>query len=136
MKREDVKEMLPILQAYVENKTVQRKIMGQWTDIETIKELVLHAATNEYRVKPTSNYRPFKTDEECWSEMQKHQPLGWVKDLEDPKDRINPFGMSHIVAVGVGVVTLSGVYPFDYEEAFNNLAFADGTRFGIEVEED
>lgn len=26
------------------------------------------------------SYRPFKTKEECWQEMQKHHPFGWIKD--------------------------------------------------------
>lgn len=33
-----------------------------------------------YRInKPGVNYRPFANEEECWQEMQKHQPFGWVK---------------------------------------------------------
>lgn len=25
------------------------------------------------------SYRPFKNQEECWNEMLKHEPFGWVK---------------------------------------------------------
>ena len=34
--------------------------------------------SNDYRIKPQSKYRPFKDAEECWQEMQKHQPFGWI----------------------------------------------------------
>ena len=30
-------------------------------------------------IKPKQGYRPFKNAEECWQEMMKHQPFGWVK---------------------------------------------------------
>ena len=29
------------------------------------------------------SYRPFKSQEECWNEMQKHQPFGWIKSKYD-----------------------------------------------------
>lgn len=32
----------------------------------------------DYRIKP--EYRPFKDAKECFEEMQKHKPYGWVKD--------------------------------------------------------
>ena len=74
---EEAKELLPIIQAYVEGKTVQYEF---YTDIwKDIKEPSFRSDV-KYRIKPEQKYRPFKTKEECWDEMMKHQPFGWVKD--------------------------------------------------------
>ena len=36
--------------------------------------------SQDYRIKPETKYRPFKDAEECFEEMKKHQPFGWIKD--------------------------------------------------------
>ena len=33
--------------------------------------------------KKEPTYLPFKNKEECWAEMQKHQPFGWVMEKKD-----------------------------------------------------
>lgn len=75
-----------------------------------------------YRIKKTPKYRPFKNAKECFNEMQKHQPIGWLYWN-------NVFG--HIPEIGVGYVEFdSCVYSF--VEAFNKgFIFADGQPFGI-----
>ena len=77
MTREEAKELLPIMQAFAEGKTIEyRESGGAWK--------VAHTPTWSsclfYRIKPEPRYRPFKTQEECWQEMLKHQPFGWIKD--------------------------------------------------------
>lgn len=74
-------------------------------------------------------YRPFKNAEECWCEMFKHQPFGWVIDTEtDSKHSI------------VGLVDLAGYnaksssFSFGWDVALRRLTFADGTPFGIKEE--
>lgn len=49
--------------------------MNDWTEIKEIG----YWDNIEYRIKPEPKYRPFKDAEECWNEMQKHQPFGWTK---------------------------------------------------------
>lgn len=71
-----------------------------------------------YRIKPKPTYRPFKDKEECWAEMQKHQPFGWVMD-KNTKDYQNL-----LILGGAG-----------YELLFQHSVFVDGTPFGIEVKE-
>lgn len=72
------KEFYPILQAFAEGKTVQsRCIKGDkslWYDDEDPS----FDDDFEYRIKPESKYRPFANAKECWQEMQKHQPIGWI----------------------------------------------------------
>ena len=69
---------------------------------------------NYYRIKPQSKYRPFKDAEECWQEMQKHQPFGWVKEISSKK-----------------CINLRWVPTEDDTDAFHDITFADGTPFGI-----
>lgn len=71
-------------------------------------------------------YRQFKDAEECWREMLKHQPFGWVIDTEtDSKHSI------------VGLVDLAGYnaksssFSFGWDVALHRLTFADGAPFGI-----
>lgn len=79
MTREEAKELLPIIQAFVEGKTIEyREYDGEWK--------VAHTPTWSshlfYRIKSEPKYRPFKDMEECWQEMLKHQPFGWLKAKE------------------------------------------------------
>ena len=75
MTRKEVKEMLPVLQAFADGKTIEsRCIKGDkslWYDDEDPS----FDNDLEYRIKPQTNYRQFKDAEECWQEMQKHKPL-------------------------------------------------------------
>lgn len=80
MTREEAKELLPIIQAWAEGKSIQFQTdSGSWSDIT--KNLYPCNNPSLYRIKPESNYRPFKSHEECWQEMLKHQPFGWIKDV-------------------------------------------------------
>lgn len=75
-----------------------------------------NAHTCDYRIKPESKYRPFKDAEECWQEMQKHQPFGWVKTDE---------GYEQIWHVNKGD---------NFNATLKTCTFADGTPFGIKEE--
>lgn len=77
-------------------------------------------------IKPGVNYRPFANEEECWQEMQKHQPFGWVK-TKDKGIRLCMSGLNQKSAF-----TQVG---HEYDEAFDEFIFADGLPFGVKVEE-
>lgn len=111
MNREQAKELLPIIQAFAEGKTVQFKnSFEDWIDCDNI---MLNRPPKDYRIKSEPKYRPFKDAEECWQEMQKHQPFGWVKTDE---------GYGQIWHVNKGD---------DFNAILKTCAFADGTPFGI-----
>ena len=75
------------------------------------------------KIEPT--YRPFRTKEECWNEMLKHQPFGWVKHTSS-----NEYFYSILEVIDSGCVFVYGpMVPFDEVYEFNT--FADGTPFGI-----
>ena len=127
MNRKEATELLPIIQAYAEGKEIEifDKTMKMW---KTAMLPHFDCDSNNYRIKPESTYRPFKDAEECWAEMQKHQPFGWVKDKDTQK---------FLVCKALGKLFFIGIEdkPYNYKEVLRDYTFADGTPFGVEVEE-
>lgn len=134
MTREEAKEFYPILQAYAEGKVIESRtkpsvvegidVPNDWAEMKEIE----YWNNVEYRIKPEVMFRPFANAEECWEEMQKHQPFGWVKDNET---------QSFFVCKGFGNLLFSiGIEdkPYNYNEVLRDYTFADGTPFGIKVE--
>ena len=131
MTREEAKVLLPIIQAFAEGKVIECRtkpsaFMNKWTEMKEIE----YWNNTEYRIKPEPKYRPFNNADECWQEMQKHQPFGWVKFKYTERG----YYMLTSVAVGVGVGINDSL--FSYERIFNDYIFADGTPFGVKVEEE
>jgi hypothetical protein len=129
MNRNQAKEMLPIIQAHAEGKTIQSRYIKGDTSLWYDNEDPSFDDDFEYRVKPESKYRPFKDAEECWQEMQNHQPFGFMKF----KDTESGYYMLTSIARGVGVGINDSL--FSYDRVFDDYTFADGTPFGIKVEE-
>lgn len=125
MTREEAKELLPIMQAYVDGKQIQWKhISGMWMDTT---EPLWNNKTS-YRVKPETKYRPFKNTDECWQEMLKHQPFGWLKHKDDNEFRcILKITDSRISMIDI----CEEVAFYDCNETFKQYTFADGTPFGV-----
>lgn len=129
MDREQAKELLPIIQAFAEGKTVQFKnSFEDWIDCDNI---MFNWPPKKYRIKPEPKYRPFKDAEECWQEMQKHQPFGWVKDKE--------IGYKVTITIvnddeNTGFMAINGKSEWTLEGLMDYYTFADGTPFGIKVE--
>lgn len=83
----EIQRLLPIFQAMADGKTIQTKNGNGWIDIDGDEEGLNLDSLIDYqdcfRIKPEPKYRPFKDAEECWAEMEKHQPFGWMKDKKD-----------------------------------------------------
>lgn len=128
MNREKAAELLPILKAFSEGKTIEcrsNRVMGDWKEAKVISELSLNSY--EYRIKPEPTYRPFANAEECWAEMQKHQPFGWVKQKDFRRNIANVMSKAITFADNEG-------RNFTFEAVFEDCKFADGTKFGIKEE--
>ena len=119
MNRQQAKELLPIIQAFADGKTIQyysTHPAPHWEDILSNERVDFSKNSSKYRIKPEPKYRPFKDAEECWQEMQKHEPFGWVKTDE---------GYEQIWHVNKGD---------DFNATLKTSTFADGTPFGIKEE--
>ena len=82
----------------------------------------------EYRIKPDVKFRPFANVEECWTEMKKHQPFGWVKDKKDGYYIL-------ITAVDNGdYMSLSGNSGWSFYSLMKDYTFADDAPFGVKEE--
>ena len=132
MTREEVAKLLPILQAFAEGRVIQYKDQGVWKDITTEEGFYTENAfvnVNDYRIKLSPKYRPFVNKEECWNEMLKHQPCGYLLDkkCEDI-----------ILVTGIDKekddISICGNRGWDYEGVMENYTFADGAPFGIKEE--
>ena len=132
--KKDIDKVMSILQALEKGKTIQFAVTDkEWIDLNGDKDgLSLETLINSpqfYRVKPEFKYRPFKDAEECWAEMQKHQPFGWVKDSDGSKFTIETIASSD------SSIFISDEGAFYLGEMFEKFKFADGTPFGVKEEE-
>lgn len=124
MNREQMKELLPIIQAFVDGKQIQF-LRIEWEDIDKLTD-DLFINPELYRIKPEPKYRPFANAEECWQEMQKHQPFGWVKASH---------GYFNIIGIKDDCINFGAKNNWlDYAYLFTDYKFVDGSVFGIKDE--
>ena len=127
--KEEVKSVMNIIQAFANGKTIQAidPYEDEWVDQAVLNFKALFDW--QYRIKPDPKYRPFKDAEECWNEMLKHQPLGWVKDKKDGHH-------TFITTVDNNdEMSLSGNSGWSFLGIMNNYTFADCTPFGMKEED-
>lgn len=130
----EIQRLLPIFQAMADGRIIQFAANGNdWIDIDGEEEgLFLDTLIDTpqyYRIKPEVKYRPFKDAEECWVEMCKHHPFGWVKTRSGTHRLIVLIDEERLM-MGAQNVEWSCRTLFD-----EGFTFADGTPFGVKVEE-
>ena len=78
------------------------------------------------------SYRPFNTKEECWEEMLKHQPFGWIKNKKNGKFYcIGEVSWSDAYREVIITFSTSEMLQHSSVAVYNEYTFTDGTRFGI-----
>ena len=133
MNRKEAKEFYPFLQAFAEGRVIECRtkpsavkgtyIPNDWTEMKEIE----FWNNTEYRVKPEQKYRPFRDAKECWQEMQKHQPFGWVKSTLFKDLALVNRVTTLYVEINRDII--------DYKDSLEKFTFADGTPFGVKEEE-
>lgn len=121
MNRQQAKDLLPIIQAFAEGKTIEYYSNDNWIEDKNFN--FIDKAQN-YRIKPEPKYRPFANAEECWQEMQKHQPFGWLKHKTD-----NVYSLISKIDKDCCYFAVNVYWGFD--TLFKTKTFIDGTPFGI-----
>ena len=124
--KEEVKSVMNIIQAFADGKTIQAidPYDDEWCNQTKLNFEALFEG--QYRIKPEPKYRPFKDAKECWTEMKKHQPFGWVK-IGDWYCTMREIRPTSAFCHGGGDV-------FHYEDMVKQITFADGTPFGVKKE--
>ena len=136
MNRNQAKEFYPILQAFAEGRVIECRtkpsaikgtdVPNEWAEIKEIE----YWSNIEYRIKPESKFRPFKDAEECWTEMQKHEPFGWLKSVGCC------YNIVSVSNIDVSMANVSGdIVTYRFCEVIESDTFADGLPFGVKVEE-
>ena len=128
MTREETKKYLPYIQAFAEGKTIQKQIITEngarisWKNVDDPNFLL----GGIYRIKPDPKYRPFETEAECWKEMLKHEPFGWIEVDVTYKS---------IASVLEKYLYLNGENSLrHYSTLFRDATFVDGQPFGFKIE--
>lgn len=133
MTRQEAKELLPIIQAFAEGKTIQWKNKNRslWNEAsEENAKLSFNTFAYSYRIKPEPKYRPFKSQEECWKEMLKHQPFGWLKSKQwGSYSSIGTVGKGN--GKGLIIRSTDECHKDCMDYIYEDFTFADGTPFGI-----
>ena len=130
MDRNQAKEFYPILQAFAEGRVIECRtkpsliegsdVPNDWTEMKEIK----FWNNIEYRIKPEPRCRSFKDAEECWNEMQKHQPFGWVN--------YNGYRVNIAAVMGSAITFVNNKgYTLFFQQAFEGCTFIDKQPFGI-----
>ena len=127
--KEEVKSVMNIIQAFADGKTIQAidPYEDEWVDQVGLNFESLFEG--QYRIKPEPKCRPFANAEECWTEMLKHQPLGWITSqgaffyIIYIEDKLFGYGSA------CGTILHS-----EFNDVLKCFTFADGTPFGIKEE--
>ena len=127
MTREEARKAAEVMLAYANGEEIETLCFEDYVPCKNPSfNWVDGKGIENYRIKPKPRYRPFKTQEECWQEMLKHKPFGWVKEIS-----------SEMLYLINGISNMSIVIMEDinsFKEAMNIYEFKDGTPFGIKEE--
>ena len=120
MTKEKAKQMAEVLNAYAEGKPIEVLLDGEWGEVD-LNEYSFDERES-YRIKKEPTYRPFKNGKECFEEMQKHQPVGWLRC-----DKV----FVQITSITPTSIMFYGDFHYFYKLIDEKITFADGQPFGI-----
>lgn len=129
MNRKEAAELSPFIKAFSEGKDIEIRSKNPHAQLNGWAKMDEFIFGNfEYRIKPDPKYRPFKDAEECWQEMLKHQPFGWITSqgaffyIIYIEDKLFGYGSA------CGAILHS-----EFNDVLKSFTFVDGTPFGVKV---
>lgn len=127
MTREEAREAAEVMLAYANGKEMEfRSVTLDW---HSITHPNFNWEHSKYRIKDESKCRKFDNGDECWEEMKKHEPFGWVCSRDKPNFKL------YVLSVDNDGVMLSdyddGATLHSYPSFYQFYNFVDGTRCGI-----
>ena len=134
MTRQEAKRRAELYSALADGKTIQYKSdHDEWVDLKM--DLMCGIAESfRYRIKPEPKYRPFKSQKECWNEMLKHRPFGWLKGIEDKREVVYIGRVFEVKDDVLITLSINEGRNINSNYFFRAYTFADGTPFGIKEE--
>ena len=137
MTTEEAKMRAELYSALADGKTIQvlNSKNSIWTDMEIDCVECFPEGLN-YRIKSDTKYRPFKNQEECLNELQRHIPYGFLENKESGRT-IQICGFYNGIQDKRFKIVYSGISSNCCETAnsvYYHYKFKDGTPFGIREE--
>lgn len=127
MTKEELRNAIKVMQAYIDGKSIEWTYLTNDTEWYPVGIPIWNWDKYEYRIKQEPKYRPFKDKDECWQEMCKHAPFGWIKrNLSGSCVSITRISSTNLVIIVNDSWT--------FKEVFDSFTFADGTPFGVKDE--
>lgn len=132
MTREETNEAIKVMSAYANGKKIQYlDDNGRWVNTTTPS---FDWGRLNYRINPKPEYRPFNNQEECWQEMQKHQPVGYIMNKERKYITLITEVYTSNITNGLYFRLSNSTQHNNAKDFFKDYKFADGTPFGIKEE--
>lgn len=132
MTREETNEAIKVMSAYANGKKIQYlDDNGRW--VNTTNPSFDWRRLN-YRINPKPEYRPFNNQEECWQEMQKHQPVGYIMNKERKYITLITEVYTSNITNGLYFRLSNSTQHNNAKDFFKDYKFADGEPFGIKEE--
>lgn len=134
MTREEAKQAVEVLKAFADGKKIEASNKGEndwfipFTSLHT-SDVDFDFIKFDYRIAKEPQYRPFETAEECWCEMLKHKPFGWVRR----KTTLDMYNIWVVDSENDGIC-LNPEEIIGFGEMIKYYTFADGEPFGVKIE--
>ena len=120
------KEIIEVVKAHSQGKIIQfrdKNVNTVWTTCAN-NDPSWDFSRTDFRAKPEKCIRAYKDRDECWNDMLKHEPFGWVKRNDE---------IFCVLSVNEGCIEGSGFF-IGFDRAINKedmVYYIDGSPFGI-----
>lgn len=112
-----------IMNAYLKGKVIQyQDETGEWVDCDNPE----WDFNKNYRIK--DDIKPFENINECFEEMQKHHPVGWLRSKVSGDYAHVNYINNCLKLVNMSYYNITKTYSM--KECLDLFEFTDGTPFG------